>query len=63
MEFSHFDDCVHRWCKGFDLPLISMDIDDLTAKQAHCRKFNHKKGSKKKAKYLRKHDYERKYPE
>jgi len=60
MEFSYFDDSVHRWCKVFDSALTGMT--DLTATN-YCVKFNHPKGSKKKAKYLSKTDYLRKYPE
>lgn len=63
MEFSYFDNSVHRWCNAHDAPLDCMDIDDLTKKQAHCEKYNHPKGSKKKAKYLSKADYLRKYHE
>ncbi len=63
MEFSYFDDGVHRWCKGFDSALTAMDVESLKIKREQCKKYNHPKGSKKKAKYLGQHDYLRKYPE
>jgi hypothetical protein len=40
-----------------------MDIDDLTKKQAHCEKYNHPKGSKKKAKYIDEAKYLSRHPE
>ena len=63
MEFSYFDDSVHRFCKGYDKPLIEMDIADLKKRSAHCEKYNHPKGSKKKAKYIDKAKYLLRHPE
>lgn len=59
MEFSYYDDCVHRYCKAYKAPLEGMS--SLTGKIETCDKYNHKKGSKKKSKYLRGVDYKRKY--
>lgn len=60
MDFSYFDDCVHRWCKAFDVALTEM----VDLKESHwCKKYNHPKGSKKKAKYLDKAEYLMRYPE
>ncbi len=59
MEFSYYDNSVHRWCKGFDEELTGMS--SLTEKLVGCDKYNHPKGSKKKAKYLVKTDYIRKH--
>ena len=63
MDFSYFDDCVHRWCRGFNSALVSMDVESLKIRRVQCKKYNHPKGSKKKAKFLDKAKYLQRYPE
>lgn len=61
MEYSYFDNCVHRYCKAYDCILTGMS--DLQ-KSIHCNRFNRgKKGSKKKSTFLKKEEYLGKYPE
>jgi len=63
MEFSYFDNCVHRWCKAYDEEIPFMDTDTLT-NAVCCEKFNKaKKGKISKAKCLKKEDYLRRHPE
>lgn len=59
MEFSYYDDSVHRYCKAYKAPITGMS--SLAERVVGCKKYNHPKGSKKKAKYLRGVDYKRKY--
>lgn len=63
MEYSYFDNCVHRYCKAFDCSMNFLDVASLKEKRVGCSKYNHKRGSKKKSKYLVKTEYLRKYPE
>lgn len=58
MEYSYFDDSVNRWCKAFDARIEGMSN---LADNKSCKFF--KKAPKGKAKYLRKEEYLRKYPE
>ena len=60
MEFSYFDDEVHRFCRAFNSPLV--DMTDLNL-AGYCKEFNHPRGSKKKSKYLDKTTYLRRHPE
>ena len=58
MEYSYFDHSVHRWCKAYGCILSGMCN---LKKNIDCKEFN--KAPKGKAKYLRKEEYLRKYPE
>lgn len=58
MDFSYFDNEVHRWCKAYDAKIEGMS--SLTETN-HCDRYYHPKGSKKKSRYLRKEEYLRKY--
>lgn len=60
MEFSYFDNCVHRWCRASNSALV--DMIDLTATN-YCDRFNHPKGSVKRAKCLDKNKYQERYGE
>jgi len=62
MEFSYFDDSVHRWCKEYDAP-IQWNKSTLTPGFVCPKLRKAKKGRISKAKYLDKTTYLRKYPE
>jgi len=61
MEYSYFDDAVHRWCKGYECSLIFLDVDDLKEKKTKCPKFV--KAKKGKAKFIDKAKYLARYNE
>jgi hypothetical protein len=60
MEFSYFNNEVHRWCKAHKQKITG--IGSLTKpKKGHCKEYNHPKGSKKRAKYIDEAKYRMRY--